>query len=104
MLVVITTTTGFAEGELLAEQLVKARLAACVQIIPQITSIYVWEGKIEKETEQLLLIKTSEEKYAEVEDLIRELHTYEVPEIIAIDPARVSESYRGWLESTLRNE
>ena len=101
MLVVITTTPGFAEGEILAEQLVEARLAACVQIIPQITSVYVWEGKIEKETEQLLLIKTSEEKYAEVEDLIRKLHSYDVPEIVAIDPARVSQPYRNWLESTI---
>jgi periplasmic divalent cation tolerance protein len=101
MLIVLTTTPGFSEGPKLAEELVNAKLAACVQIIPQITSVYVWEGKTEKENEQLLLIKTSEEKYAELEDLIRKLHTYEVPEIVAIDPAHVSQPYRGWLESTL---
>jgi uncharacterized protein involved in tolerance to divalent cations len=54
MLVVLTTTPGFSEGSELAEKLVEAKLVACVQIIPQITSVYVWKGKVQKENEQLL--------------------------------------------------
>ena len=57
MLVVLTTTPGFSEGSELAEKLVEAKLAACVQVVPQITSVYAWEGKLQKENEQLLLIK-----------------------------------------------
>jgi len=101
MLVVLTTTPGFSEGALLAEKLVNAHLAACVQIVPQILSVYVWEGTVQKENEQLLLIKTTEEKYAAVEQFITENHSYDVPEVVAIDSAHVSRSYRDWLEQTL---
>jgi len=101
MLIVFTTTPGFSEGSQLAEKLVEAKLAACVQIVPQITSIYFWEGRIQNENEQLLLIKTTEEKYLELEKFISENHIYDVPEIISVKSENVSAAYRAWLEEVV---
>ena len=101
MLTVLTTTPGFSEGATLARKLVEAKLAVCVQIVPQITSVYVWQGEIRKENEQLLLIKTTEENYKNLEKFITENHSYDVPEIVAIRSENVSEAYRTWLENNL---
>ena len=101
MLVVLTTTPKLSESTSLAEKIVESKLAACVQIVPQITSVYVWEGKIQKENEQLLLIKTTVEKYAAVEQFIRENHSYDVPEVLAIRSENVSQPYRAWLEAVV---
>ena len=101
MLVVLTTTPGQSEGAELAEKLVESKLAACVQIVPQITSVYFWEGEIQKENEQLLLIKTTEERYPALEQFIKENHSYDLPEIVAVRSENVSEMYRAWLESYL---
>jgi periplasmic divalent cation tolerance protein len=97
MLIVLTTTPNMTMAESLALGIVKARLAACVQIIPAMTSIYLWENVIEKETENLLLIKTLEERFAELEQFIRANHTYDNPEIVALNAEHVSESYLRWL-------
>lgn len=102
MLVVLTTVATAAEAENLAEKIVSAKLAACVQILPQMTSVYFWEGKIEKESEHLLLIKTLEEKFDELSKFIRENHSYEVPEIVALHAENVSESYLEWMENYLQ--
>ena len=96
MLIVLTTTPTTEEAEALAEKIVAARVAACVQILPQMTSVYVWEGKLQKEGEHLLLIKTLPEKFDELSDFITANHSYKVPEIVAIDAARVSEPYLEW--------
>ena len=101
MLIVLTTTPGPSEGTDLAEKLVEAKLAACVQIIPQITSVYVWQGEIQKENEQLLLIKTTEDRYAAVEQFIKENHSYNVPEIVAVRSENFSQTYRAWLEGVV---
>ena len=100
MLVVLTTTPDNSSLSL-AETIVELKLAACVQIVPQITSVYVWEGKIQKENEQLLLIKTTQEKYTELERFISENHSYDVPEIVAIETENVSQPYRAWLEGVI---
>jgi len=70
MLIVLTTTSTPDEAAFLSEKIVEARLAACVQILPQMTSVYVWEGKVQKENEHLLLIKTLPEKWEELRDFI----------------------------------
>jgi periplasmic divalent cation tolerance protein len=101
MLIVMTTLPAIEAAEALAEQIVEARLAACVQILPQMTSVYVWEGEMQKEGEHLLLIKTLPEKWEELRDFIAENHTYDVPEIVAIDAEHLSESYGAWLRSAL---
>src|SRR5688500_14332049 len=98
MLVVLTTTPNSDEAERLARSIVESRLAACVQVLPKMTSIYFWEGKVQTEPEHLLLIKTLEEKFDDLSAFIRKNHSYEVPEIVAIAAEKVSEDYLGWLQ------
>ena len=101
MLIVLTTVLSADEAASLAEKIVTARLAACVQILPQMTSVYVWEGKMQKEGEHPLLIKTLPEKWEELRDFITANHSYEVPEIVAIEAEKVSELYRDWMRGVL---
>lgn len=98
MLIVLTSISSADEAEALAEALVNARLAACVQILPPMTSVYFWEGEVRREREHLLLIKTLAEKYDTLETFIRENHPYDVPEIIAISAEKVSEAYLSWMK------
>lgn len=81
----------------IAEALVNARLAACVNILPSVHSIYRWQGKLETAEEVLLLIKTTGEHFPSLEDRIRELHTYDTPEIVAVPITAGSEKYLSWL-------
>lgn len=101
MLIVLTTVPDAAAGEQLATQIIEKRLAACVQILPQMTSVYRWEGEIQKETEHLLLIKTLGEKWDELRDFVVANHSYDVPEIVAVPAENVSEEYLKWLRSEL---
>jgi periplasmic divalent cation tolerance protein len=101
MLVVMTTVATKEEGETLANKIVEARLAACVQVLPPMTSFYVWEGEVQRDSEHLLLIKTTLKKYAELESFIQANHSYSVPEIAAIDAEWVSEPYLDWLNGVL---
>lgn len=102
MIVVLTTLPTEEEGGALAEKIVGEHLAACVQILPRMTSIYHWEGTVQRETEHLLLIKTLDEKFAELEKFIKANHSYEVPEIVAFKAAEVSEPYARWLADYLQ--
>jgi periplasmic divalent cation tolerance protein len=97
MLIVLTTTPDEKEGGRLAHRIVEEKLAACVQILPKITSVYLWEGKVQTEFEHLLLIKTLEEKFDELSEFIKKNHSYEVPEIVAISAEKVSEDYLNWI-------
>lgn len=99
MLIVLTTMPNADEAAALAEKLVGERLAACVQILPQMTSVYVWEGVVQHEAENLLLIKTVAENWDAVRDFIAANHSYEVPEILAIDAEKVSEPFLKWLQA-----
>jgi len=101
MLIVFTTVSGLEEAEQLAEKIVENRLAACVQVLPEMRSFYSWEGKIRKDPEHLLLIKTAESRYEELERWILENHSYDEPEIVAVDAEKVSEGYLKWLEGYL---
>lgn len=101
MLVVLTTTSTLNEAETLAGKLVESRLAACVQILPQITSVYVWDGSTQRESEFLLLIKTLPEKWDELKEFVSANHSYDVPEIIALD-AKATEPYLAWLNAELK--
>jgi len=104
MLVVLTTCPAVEAAEALAEQIVEARLAACVQVLPRMTSVYVWEGEVQRESEYLLLIKTLREKWDELRDFIANHHSYDVPEIVAVDAERVSEPYQSWLNDVLTQQ
>ena len=102
--VVMVTVPHREAGEKIAEALVVERLAACVNIVPGIFSIYRWQGKVEREPEVLLVIKT---RRALVEDLtrrVRELHPYTVPEVIALPVAAGSEAYLNWLQTETRDD
>ena len=101
MLVVLTTTSTSEEAETLAHLLVGNKLAACVQILPKMKSIYFWEGKVMTEPEHLLLIKTRDENFDDVSRFIRRNHTYDAPEIVAIRADRISEDYLKWIGDTL---
>lgn len=101
MLIVLTTTATADEAEELAEKIVTTRLAACVQILPRMTSIYLWNDSVQKEAEYLLLIKTTAERFDELQAFIQDKHSYDVPEIVALESQRVSEPYREWLEKSL---
>ncbi len=104
MIVVLTTTPNIEEAETLAQEIVAVKLAACVQILPQMKSFYFWEGAIRKDMEHLLLIKTLAEKFVELEKFIKENHSYEVPEIVALSAEKVSESYLNWTRNYVRDE
>jgi periplasmic divalent cation tolerance protein len=98
---VTTTTAKKEDAERIARTLVEARLAACVQILGPITSIYRWKGKIETEEEWLCLIKSSRSRYGAIEEMILSLHPYETPEIVASEIIAGSSGYLGWLKDSL---
>jgi periplasmic divalent cation tolerance protein len=100
-LVVLTTAPNIEEAESLAEKIVEAKLAACVQVMPAMKSFYFWEGAVKKEPEHLLLIKTLPEKYESLQSFILENHSYDVPEIVALNASEVSETYLDWLNDYL---
>jgi len=101
MLIVLTTTSNTVEAERLAERIVAEKLGACVQVLPQMTSIYFWKGEVQKESEHLLLIKTLEERFDELQRFINENHSYDVPEIVAIEAEKISEDYLAWMTGYL---
>jgi len=100
---VLTTTARREEAERIARELVELRLAACVQIAGPITSIYHWQGKIETGEEWQCLAKTRSDLFARVEEAIRRIHPYEVPEILAIPVVAGSASYLTWLDAETTN-
>lgn len=104
MLVIFTTTPNIEEAEFLARKIVEAKLAACVQILPAIRSFYFWENQVQDENEHLLLIKTLEENFENVQNFIRKNHSYDVPEIVALEAERISEDYLKWMREYLINE
>ena len=95
--VVLSTAGSEDEARKVAHHLVDHQLAACVNILPGIESIYRWQGKVESAPEWLLLIKTTAEKFPAVRDAIREVHSYELPECIAIAIEDGSQEYLQWI-------
>ena len=84
-----------------ARSLVEERLAACVNLLPPMESVYRWEGRIEQESERQIIIKTTRERTAELWDRVRELHPYEVPEFVVVPILDGNEAYLRWIgEST----
>jgi len=95
--IVLCTVPNESTAESLAKALVEAGLAACVNIVPAVRSIYRYQGKIEDDRELMLVIKTQALRYAELEQCIRALHPYQVPEVLAFDVAQGSAAYLAWL-------
>jgi periplasmic divalent cation tolerance protein len=96
-LVVFCTCADEAEALRIANTLVEARLAACVNILPALQSIYRWQDSIEQAREILLLIKTTQDRFAAVRDHISGLHSYDTPEIVAVPVVEGSAKYLAWL-------
>lgn len=86
-------------SEKIAKRLVKDRLAACVNIMPGLTSIYTWQDRLETAEEHLMLIKSTKERYPAIEQAIRELHPYELPEIIALPIEQGLPDYLNWIDT-----
>ena len=99
---IVLTTCGDREtAERIAHRLVEQRLAACVNILPGVQSVYRWQGAIQSESEVLLLIKTKVPLLREVQSTIVSLHSYEVPEFLVLSISGGSEAYMAWLETSL---
>jgi len=95
--IVLCTFPGLAEARQIGTSLVEKQLAACVNLIPAVESIYRWQGNIETDTEVLAVFKTSAAALPRLRAALAELHPYEVPEIVALEPVEVAESYKAWL-------
>ncbi len=90
------------EAPELARRLVREELAACVNIISGVTSVYRWEGECCEDEEATLLIKTTDDSYDEFKEALRSYHSYEVPEIVAVEPRDVDDAYAGWVHEQVR--
>ncbi len=99
---VLTTTATREDAQTIADALVEKRLAGCVQIVGPIVSTFSWQGKIERAEEWLCMIKSEKSLYSRLEQSIKELHTYETPEIIAVPIVAGSQQYLQWLSHELR--
>ncbi len=102
--IVYITTASKAEAESIAETLVTERLAACCSIIPAVSSIYWWQGSLQREEEWMLMCKSSRNAFAALEKRTREIHSYDVPEIIMLPLAEGSKPYLQWIAETLKSK
>jgi periplasmic divalent cation tolerance protein len=98
---VVTTAGTKADAQRIARAVIEKRLAGCVQIVGPITSTYWWQGEIETAEEWLCVIKSRRDLYEELEEAIREVHPYDVPEILAVPVTAGSRDYLRWLDSEL---
>ncbi len=102
--IVLTTLGEEKRAEEFAAELVERRLAACVNIVGPLRSIYRWKGKVERESEYLLIIKTTAEQAARLEAFFKELHPYELPERVELSLAGGSEAYVAWIAGEVQGE
>ena len=100
-IVVFMTAPTLEEARMLAEKLVESQLAACVQILPQMESVYRWQGKVERQPEHLLLAKTTADRFAELEREVRAMHSYDTPEIVSFPLTEGSSDYLQWLQESV---
>ena len=103
-LVVLVTVPSREQGEAIADALVGEALAACVNVVGPIRSIYRWQGEVCRDDEHLLIVKTTAARYAALEARVRAIHPYEVPEVIALPIARGSAPYLEWLRASARSD
>jgi periplasmic divalent cation tolerance protein len=101
-IVVLVTVGSAEEGERIAEALVGEQLAACVNLVGPIRSIYAWKGEVQRDEERLLIIKTRAARFADLERRVRALHSYDTPEVIALPISAGSQPYLDWLLSGTR--
>jgi periplasmic divalent cation tolerance protein len=102
--VVFCTVGSEAEASRIARSLVERRLAACVNVVAGVNSTYRWQGAVRTDAEWLLVVKTRRDRFDEVRAAIRELHSYEVPEIVMLDIADGDAAYLAWIDASLAGE
>jgi periplasmic divalent cation tolerance protein len=100
--IVVMTTLPHRFAQKLASELVKKKLAACVSILPKITSTYRWKQKIETSLESLLLIKTSKVKWNALQKFVLAKHPYELPELIALPVSQLTKEYAFWIKENIK--
>ncbi len=103
-IVVLVTTSGRDEAEALATQLISAGISPCVNILSSCHSIYQWKGEFRHDDEALMLIKTRRSDFQELTMMVEKKHSYDVPEILALEIAGISERYRGYFADFFRHE
>ena len=99
--IVFVTSGSMEEAKFISRELIETKLAACCNIVPGIVSIYEWKDNIQNDIEYLLIIKTHIEKIEELEKLVNQLHSYEVPEIISFPLESSSSRYKAWINECL---
>ncbi|MCS7298906.1 MAG: divalent-cation tolerance protein CutA [Spirochaetia bacterium] len=97
MMVVVLCTIPAGKSEELADKIINERLAGCINIIPGVKSIYHWKGNVERDTEDLMVIKTQKILFDKLKEFIKQNHPYTVPEIVAINVENVNNEYLEWL-------
>lgn len=100
-LVVLSTVARAEDAERIARALVERRLAACVNVVPGLVSVYRWKGNVEKNDERLLLIKTRRERLPALREALAALHPYELPELLALPVEAGSPAYLEWLDESV---
>ena len=99
--IVLTTAASEEEARKIARQLVERRIAACVNLVPKITSIYRWQGNIDEAQEWLLIVKTTAAAFGQVREAIAELHSYELPECVSLAIEDGSPAYLQWIAESV---
>ena len=99
--IILTTVSAVEEGQSIANLLVEKQLAACVNIIPNISSVYRWKGKIQSEPEVLLLIKTTKDLETAVYEEVQAVHSYNTPELVTLPITNGSETYLDWMTAAV---
>jgi len=101
-IIVFVTCANSKQADKISQALIKAKLAACVNLINPINSLFWWQGKVDSCKETLLIIKTKRSLFSRLEKLIKSLHSYEVPEIIALPIVKGSKKYLDWINDSTR--
>jgi periplasmic divalent cation tolerance protein len=102
-IIVFITTSSEKEADMIAGNLVDSKVAACVNIIPGVKSVYTWKGKKETAQECLLFVKTKKENFSELESMVKSLHSYETPEIISVAIDHGEKRYLEWIQEAVKN-
>jgi periplasmic divalent cation tolerance protein len=102
VVLVLTTIAADADGAAFGRALVDERLAACVNILPAMTSVYRWKGQVDQDREQQVVIKTTRDRVAALEARVRELHSYELPEFLVLEAGGGAEAYLAWVEESVK--
>lgn len=101
LILIYVTTNSLNEAKKISEELLKKKLIACANIIPNMTSLFFWNKKINKENEIILLLKTTEDKFTTIENIITSFHTYEVPCILAFSIINGNKNFLDWIKKQI---